>query len=125
MTNPTGIPEVFITNFNSFINLDEIEFNYLLEIFKERFISDIFLNETSLGVIPMHVEYYIDLLGTSKINLSFAGYPSNWYTIPTFANSNFAPVVTIDKNTLDYSTYQLNGIIESISSNFQQNRNYF
>lgn len=125
MTNPTGIAEVFITNFNSFINLEEMEFNYLLELFKEKFITEIFLNETNSGILPMHLECYIDLLGTSKINLSFAGYPNNWYTIPTFANSNFAPVVTIDKNAIDLSTYQLSGIIESINSNFKQDHSYF
>ncbi len=125
MTNPTGVAEVFITNFNSFINLEEMEFNYLLEIFKEKFITDIFLSETNCGIIPMHVEGYIDLLGTSKINLSFAGYPNNWYTIPTFANSLFAPVVTIDKNGVDYTTFQINNVIESLSSNISQSRQYF
>ena len=125
MTNPTGMVDVFITNFNSFINLEEHEFNYLLEIFKEKFVTEIFLNETNSGILPMHLEAYIDLLGTSKINLSFAGYPSNWYTIPTFANSLFAPVVSIDKQAVDMTSFQLGQVIESLNSQHNQNRSFY
>lgn len=125
MSNPIGNVDVVITNFNSFINLDEQEFNYLLELFKEKFVTEIFLNETNAGIIPMHMECYIDLLGTSKINLSFAGYPQNWYTIPTFANSIFSPVVTIDKNSMDYTSQQLANVIDSLSFKFEQDKTYF
>ena len=61
------------------------------------------------------MEVYVDILGTSKIFLSYAGYPANWYTIPTIANSLFSPVVTVDKSTLDYTTEQLNNVISAIS----------
>lgn len=125
MANPTGIAEVFITNFNSFINLEEQEFNFLLEIFKEKFITEIFLNETNSGIIPMHMEGYIDLLGTSKINLSFAGYPSNWYTIPTFANSLFSPVVSIDKQAVDLTSFQLGNVIDSLTANHNATQSYY
>jgi len=125
MSNPTGLAEVFITNFNSFINLEEHDFNYLLEIFKEKFITEVFLNETNAGRIPMHMEGYIDLIGTSKINLSYAGFPSNWYTIPTFANSLFSPVVTIDKNAFDYTSFQLNQVIDTLANEHNVNRSFF
>ena len=125
MTNPMGIAEVFITNFNSFINLEEQEFNYLLEIFKEKFVTEIFLNETNSGVIPMHLEGYIDLLGTSKINLTYAGYPSNWYTIPTFANSLFAPVISIDKQAVDFMSFQLGSVIDTLTTQFNAPQSYY
>ena len=125
MSNPMGVAEVFITNFNSFINLEEHEFNYLLEIFKEKFITEIFLNETNSGILPMHLEGYIDLLGTSKINLTFAGYPSNWYTIPTFANSLFAPVVSIDKQAVDFMSFQLGSVIDSLTTQFNTPQSYY
>lgn len=125
MTNPTGLAEVFITNFNSFINLEEHEFNFLLEIFKEKFITEIFLNETNSGILPMHVEGYIDLLGTSKINLSFAGMPANWYTIPTFANSLFSPVVSIDKQAVDFMSSQLGSVIDTLTSKYNIPQSYY
>jgi len=125
MTNPMGIAEVFITNFNSFINLEEQEFNYLLEIFKEKFITEIFLNETNSGIIPMHLEGYIDLLGTSKINLTFAGYPSNWYTIPTFANSLFSPVISIDKQAVDFMSFQLGSVIDTLTTQYNAPQSYY
>lgn len=125
MTNPMGVAEVYITNFNSFINLEEQEFNYLLEIFKEKFVTEIFLNETNGGILPMHLEGYIDLLGTSKINLSFAGFPANWYTIPTFANSLFAPVVSIDKNSVDHMSFQLGTVIDTLTSQHNVANSYY
>jgi len=125
MTNPSGMAEVFITNFNSFINLEEQDFNYILEIFKSKFINDIFLNESNSGTVSLHLEVYVDLLGTTKINLSYAGYPSNWYTIPTFANSLFSPVVTVDKNAVDYMSFQLNNVISTLSTEFVDQKAYY
>ena len=125
MANPMGLAEVFITNFNSFINLEEQEFNYLLEIFKEKFVTEIFLNETNGGILPMHMEGYIDLMGTSKINLSFAGYPANWYTIPTFANSLFAPVISIDKQAVDHMSFQLGTVIDSLTTMHNVAQSYY
>lgn len=124
ISNPTGIAEVFITNFNSFINLDEHDFNFLLEIFKNSFISEIFLSETNSGQIGMHVEGYIDLLGTSKICLTYGGFPTNWYTIPTTANSLFSPVVTLDKEALDVTSFNLGKVIESVATQLSYNANY-
>lgn len=125
MTNPTGVAEIFITNFNSFINLEESEFNFLLEIFKEKFITEIFLNETNGGIFPMHLEGYIDLMGSSKINLSFAGYPNNWYTIPTFANSLFAPVISIDKQAVDHISFQLGSVIDTLATQYNSTQSYY
>lgn len=125
MANPMGVAEVFITNFNSFINLEEQEFSYLLEIFKEKFVTEIFLNETNGGILPMHMEGYIDLLGTSKINLTFAGYPSNWYTIPTFASSLFAPVVSIDKQAVDFMSFQLGSVIDTLTTQHNMPQSYY
>jgi hypothetical protein len=125
MTNPTGTVDVFITNFNSFINLDEQGFNYLLQIFKEKFVTDVFLSETSAGRVPTHMEAYIDLMGTSKINLSYANYPSNWYTIPTVANSAYSSAITTNQNALNETSFNVGQVIDAISSPTQQARNYY
>ncbi len=125
MSSPTMTPEVFITNFNSFMNLHEQDFNYLLEIFKRKFMEEVFLSETNSGTIPMHLEAYVDLLGTTKINLTYAGFPTNWYTIPTTANSLFSPVVTIDRETFDYTTHQLSTVIDTLSQVHQFDKQYF
>lgn len=114
MTNPTGEATVFITNFNSFINLPEEEFNFLLEIFKEKFITEILINETFENKVNIHTDFYIDILGTSKIYLQFSTYQPNWYTIPTFANSNFNPVVTIDNGMLQDNAFLLSNAAEII-----------
>jgi len=123
--SPLMASDIFITYFNSFLNLDEQDFNILLEMFKSNFIQEIFLDESQNGAIALHIEMYVDLLGTSKICISYAGYPANWYTIPTFANSSFSPVVTYDKNSLDSMAINLNTTIDTIMTNIQQPNKVF
>ena len=125
MASPTPGAEVYITNFQSFMNLREDDFNFLLEIFKRKFIEEVFLCETNSGTLPMHVEVYVDLLGTTKLNLTFAGMPQTWYTIPTPANSLFSPVVTIDRETFDYTTHQLATVIDTLSQAHSFQKAYF
>lgn len=114
-TNVLGTPEVFITNFNSFINLNDKDTFQLLELFKSRFMADIFNCETAGNTIPTHIEYYIDLIGTSKIFIDYAGFPPNWYTIPTFASSVFNPVITINKQALDNTCQELSIVINEMT----------
>jgi len=125
MANPTMLPEIFISDAKGFINLDEHDFFFLLEVFKEKFIQEVFLNETNSGTIPMHMECYVDLLGTTKINLSFANYPANWYTVPTFANSLFSPVLTTNKDAFDYTSFQISNVIDAISDKYNADKTYF
>lgn len=125
MSNPTGAVDVFFTNFKSFINLDDQDFQFLLEIFKEKFITEVFLNESQVGRVPLHMDVYIDLLGTSKIYLSYAGFPANWYTVPTFANSLFSQVTTVNKEAFDITSFQLNNVIDALSNEHNVNRTYY
>ena len=125
MANPSSIADVFITNFKSFINLDEQDFSYLLEIFKSKFITDVFLGETMGGVVPLHAEVYVDLLGTSKIYLNYGGFNANWYTIPTTANSLFSPVLTVNNQTLDMVTAQFSNMIDALGSGEVASRNFY
>lgn len=125
--NPLGTPNIFITNFNSFINLDEVSFNTLLEIFKSNYENEIFLNESYENRVPLHIEMFVDILGTSKIYIDYAGFGGNWYTIPTFANANFAPVLTFDATNVENLARNFELTIDTILSSrktFNQN-NYF
>lgn len=119
MATPTGEASVFITNFNSYMDLDEYSFNTLLEMFKDTFLREIFMNETQGNRVPLYVEMYVDMLGTSKIMVDYANMGANWYTIPTFANSMFSPIVTIDKNYLDGLSTGLIGVTNNLVANRQ------
>lgn len=125
MADPTTAATLVITNFGSFINLDDRDFAYLLEVFKNRYITDVFVPETMGGRAPTYAEVYVDVLGTSKIKLSYAGFPENWYTIPTSANSLFSPNVTSDINTLDVVTAQFSKVIDCLSNRPTQNNLYY
>ncbi len=126
MQNPTGQPEVLISYFNGFMNLPEEDVNYLLELFKNRFILEIFNNETSGGTIPLHLDMFVELMGTSKVNLSYGGFVSTWYTSPTAANSLYSPVMTSDKSGLDYIAESAGKLIDVITEKTTQTqRNYY
>jgi len=119
--DPTGSSNVIIQNFISVMELDDRGFNVLLEMFKNKFLTEVFLPETNGGVIPTYIEMYVDLLGTSKVYLSIGGSQGTWYTIPTFANSLFSPVTTIDKNTLDITVRSFEDVIENLDIKVNHN----
>lgn len=116
MMDPTSTPIVTITNFDSMISLDERDMAHLLEIFKSKFVTEVFISESAAGTLPLTVQMYVDLLGTSKIFVEYAGFPGNWYTIPTSANSLFSPVTTTNANNLDVVTSQFGKMINEIAS---------
>lgn len=115
MDNPLGQANIYIlSKWSSFLSLQERDMHYLLEMFKEKFIIEVFLSETSSGRMPINLTCYIDLHGTSKIYLEWPGMPGNWYTLPTFAGSNFAPVLTVDQSAVDMAGQQLNMVLETL-----------
>lgn len=116
MITPTGDINIIITNFNSFMNLEEQSFTMLLDLFKSEYTNLVFMDYSHLNRIPIHLDVYVDILGTSKIFLQYAGYPGNWYTIPTFANSLITPVVTMDEKVLDFNSRLLESVIDDVAS---------
>ena len=125
MSDPTGRIDIFVTNFNSYINLDDRDIAHLLELFKNKFTMDVFVSESQGGTIPIFMEMYVDLLGTSKIKLSWGGFPENWYTVPTAANSLFSPVLTVDQSSLDAVSVQFGSLVAEIAGHDGKFKNNF
>ena len=114
MDNPMGMANVYILSFKSFLSVSEADMNTLLEIFKEKFLIEVFLNESNSGRVPMNMECHVNVHGTSKVYLEYAGYPGNWFTVPTFAGSAFAPVITLDQAAVDTSAAHLNNVLNTL-----------
>lgn len=106
-----------ILDFKSFLSLSQQDTNYILEVFKDKFNIEVYLNETQSGRISLHMECHVDILGTSKIYLEYAGFPGTWYTIPTFANSLFAPVVTNDQALVELAAGHVGASINTLLGN--------
>lgn len=123
--NPMGLCNMYIMNFFTFLGIEEHDQITLLEMFKAAFEVDVFMSETVSSKIPLHAEFYVDLMGTSKVFLQYAGYPGNWYTAPTGANSFFNPVVTYDQNALDYSTQSVMSVIDTVANQMNTNVTYY
>lgn len=114
MAGPAMGTQMGILDFNSFLSVSQQDFSYLLEIFKDKFNLEIFLNETNSGTLPLTMECHIDLLGASKIYLEFAGFHGKWYTAPTFANSLYSPVVTMGDETLSIAASHIGSIVNTL-----------
>lgn len=121
MNDPTGAIEIFITNFASYTSLDNMDLSVLLDRFKNKLTLDVLIPETSGGTLPFYMEMYVDLLGTSKINLEYAGFPAAWYTIPTTANSMFSSIMTFDKNSLDATTLNFQYLTDTLLATQSEN----
>ena len=103
-----------ILDFKSFLSLRQQDVNYLLEMFKDRFTQEVVMNETAGGSMSLGIQVYIDLLGTSKIYLEFAGMPGTWYTLPTYANSMFRPEVTNDQAMVEVAANNVGRALSAI-----------
>lgn len=124
ITDITGMAKMIISDFNSLLKLEQQDFNKLLALFETNFMNEVFLDEVISTNIPLHMEVYVDIVGTTKINLSYAGYPATWYTIPTFANSQFSPVVTINKDSFDNMSMMMDNTVQLLSNKSVQNNVY-
>lgn len=106
---------VGLLDWTSFLEIDQQSFYVLCEHFKQTFTEQIFLNETEMGRQPLFVEIHVDLLRSSKIYIEYAYNYGVWYTLPTFANSNFASVLTNNNNMVVDAAVQLNNVIDQIT----------
>lgn len=111
----TGTYSCSITNWKSFLSVSQQDQNYLIDLFKDRFNMEIFLNETNMGRVPVYMECYVDLLGTTKIYLEYGGYQGVWFTAPTFANSLYRPEITTDQGMVEVAATHIGQAIEAIA----------
>ena len=117
MADATGMANVIISDGNSYTNVDDASKMQLLEMIRQKFLTDVFLPETNGGVIDMYLELYVDIIGTTKIYLQFAGNPGSWYTAPTAAKSLFSQQITFDRYTLNAATEQFSTLVDNVVSN--------
>lgn len=117
MADATGMANVIISDGNSYTNVDDASKMQLLEMIRQKFLTDVFLPETNGGVIDMYLELYVDIIGTTKIYLQYAGYPGSWYTAPTAAKSLFSQQITFNRDTLDAATQQFSTLVDNVVSN--------
>lgn len=114
-TPPMFQPYMVIMDYSSYMTLSEQYFVSLLDMFRDDYLQNIYMNECDLGRISLNLECHIDLLGTSKIYLEYAGQYGRWFTIPTFANSEFSPVLTYDADMLNYAAEQVSSLATSVA----------
>jgi hypothetical protein len=114
MYDQLGTIHSIVTYFQSYIQLPEDQLYMLADMFKNSIINKAFLDLTYNNKLPCTVNIYVDVFGTTKISLMINGSNETWYTIPAFANSLFAPIVTMDKNGLDNLSRDVQLIVDEL-----------
>lgn len=115
MADPTATPYCIITSYQSYLKIDQDSMFKLLEAFKSSFINEVFRDETNNFTLDYEFFVMVDVIGTTKVSIRQPGSPETWYTIPTFANSLFSPVVTTNKNALDDLSYNIATLVDNMS----------
>lgn len=115
VSDVTGIVQVTAINWQTFLNIAPDDVVFLVNLFKAKFISEIFLSETASGRESLYMECHVELTGTSKVYLKYNGWDANWYTAPTYANSLYGPVVTINQEAMQYSATQINSVVGTLA----------
>jgi hypothetical protein len=121
MMDMIGTINITILEFNSFLNLTDEDHRFILRMFEDRFRTDIFMSESNCGQIPIFMQCHVNLIGTSKIYLEYAGQPGTWFTVPTFASSLYSSVITTDKNTMEWSASELGRTLNILTDALQPN----
>lgn len=114
MADPLATPYCIITSYQSYLKIDQDSMFKLLETFKSAFLNEVFRDETNNFALNYEFFVMVDVLGTTKVSIRQPGSPEVWYTIPTFANSLFSPVVTTNKNALDDLSYNIATLVDNM-----------
>jgi len=114
MYDPTGNVYAIITNFQSYIQLPDDQLHMLAEMFKTSMINKCFIDLTFGNTIPCTMNIYVDVFGTTKLSLMYNSTNEIWYTIPSFANNLYSPVITMDKNGFNNLAEDVQLIVEEI-----------
>ena len=121
MSDALGNITITILGFNNFLTLTDDDHMYILKMFESRFKTDVFLSESNVGRTPIYMECHVNLMGTSKIYLEYSGFPGNWFTVPTFANSLYSPVVTPCSATMRHSAGEISRTMDLLTDAIQPN----
>ena len=88
------------------------------EVFKQRFESHVLKDLTYNNQLQFNLVANFDLIGESKIQLSVDNGPLTPYTVPSFADNSFSPMLTFNPALPNQVASQMLGMFESINLPF-------
>lgn len=110
----------FIDAPKSFITGASIE--ALMQRFADKIMYEVFTSHTYSNTMNAWMEVHIDLLGTSKINISMNNQPAIWFTLPSFADSAFTPNISTNSNGRDAFAIGIFNFTEDLNDSINSNQ---
>jgi len=114
LTNATlgGQPRLEFTDFDSFSNIDMRPY---IQRTIERIIGEVFPDVTHNGAIPVFARMVVDVLGETRVEISYNGGPLTPYTLASFADANFSPIVTNHQGLIGQIATDIRELVGSLN----------
>ena len=102
ITNETldGQPDIEIRNFRSLAG-NELDVTPYVESAESRILTEVFPDISHHNNISLTIVMNVDVLGDTNMTISYNGGPDTRYTMPSFADGLFAPIISPMDGTLD------------------------
>lgn len=108
--------------FTSVRSISKVDAKTLTNLFQQKFEKHIVPDLTMNGMMPYMLEMNCDVSGDTWITLQIADYPSVTFTVPSFCDSLFSPVVTNSQQHLESTTVQMDSMLNYISDEVLSNK---
>jgi hypothetical protein len=94
-----------------FLSLSHIDPTHNVNLFKHRFEMEVMRDVTMNNQIPYMLEVKCDLFGETWISISVDGEPMVLYTVPSFCDSLYTPVMTNNRDHFARVTNDFNQLV--------------
>ena len=96
-------------------------YEYLVDRVLGRFIEEIYMPISYQSTVDLYVKIYIDTHGVSRIYIEYMGYPGTWHTLVTVTSGHAAPTLTVDINTVNFTSNAIRSLIDDVNANVKKN----
>lgn len=97
------------------ISLSSADMRQNYEVFRRRVESELLFDLTFGNQEAYTLNMTCDMFGETWIELSFAGYPSTQFVVPSFCDTLYAPVVTSNKDSFDVLVNDFNTLLGAVN----------
>jgi hypothetical protein len=97
------------------ISLSSADMRQNYEVFRRRVESELLFDLTFGNQEAYTLNMTCDMFGETWIELSFAGYPSTQFVVPSFCDTLYAPVITSNKESFDVLVNDFNNLLGAVN----------
>lgn len=120
VTNQTtsGMPVVTPLGMNTIMgcSLPDVDLQRFMETFLSRIETEVIRSLSRENLIDYNITMEVDTMGDTRIAISIGGEPQVMYTVPSFSDASFSPVLAPNANYVGQMSNQFKSFIEDVGS---------